>query len=116
MAGTPESEDDAAEKDADDSRPQASLAFGRPAVVGAAGEAEKWAKEAEKAVARASSVGTPETWQEAARLAVVVSEMAQTLQAAAQADPGRGPEGRCGTGGGPAVPGRGPAVRRCRPG
>ena len=85
VAGTPESEDDDAEEDADDSRPQPSVFFGRPVVAGAAGEAEKWAKEAEKAVARASSIGTPETWQEAARLAVVVSEMAQTLQAAAQA-------------------------------
>ena len=66
--------------------PSASAGGRRPVVVDAAGEAEKWAKETEKAVGRASSVGTPESWQEAARLAVVVSEMAQTLQAAAQAD------------------------------
>ena len=84
-APPPDLDDDDAEKHADDSRPEPSVAFGRPVVAGAAAEAKKWAQEAEKAVARASSVGTPETWQEAARLAVVVSEMAQTLQAAAEA-------------------------------
>jgi hypothetical protein len=57
-----------------------------PVVGGAAGEATRWAKEAEKAVARATAVGSPETWQEAARIAAVVSEMSQTLQAAAEAD------------------------------
>jgi hypothetical protein len=55
-------------------------------VSGQAGEeAKKWAKRAEEAVAKASTSGTPESWQEAARVSAVVSEMSQTLQAAAQA-------------------------------
>jgi hypothetical protein len=52
----------------------------------AGGEAGKWARKAQEAVTRATAEGTPETWQEAARIAVVVSEMAQTLQASAEAE------------------------------
>jgi hypothetical protein len=44
-----------------------------------------WVQETERAVAKARSVGTPQAWQEASRAAVVVSEMAQTMQAAADA-------------------------------
>jgi hypothetical protein len=58
----------------------------KPIVEIAAKEAAKWAKEAEKAVAQATTAGTPEAWQEAARISVVVSEMAQTLQTAVEAD------------------------------
>jgi hypothetical protein len=72
--------------DQDDSRPKVTSAGSGPVIGGAAGEANRWAKEAEKAVARATNVGSPETWQEAARIAAVVSEMSQTLQAAAEAD------------------------------
>jgi hypothetical protein len=72
--------------DQDDSRPTVTSTGSGPVVGGAAGEASRWAKEAEKAVARATTVGSPETWQEAARIAAVVSEMSQTLQAAAEAD------------------------------
>jgi len=48
-------------------------------------ENDNWAKEAESAVARARVVGTPAAWQEAADAAVVLSEMAKTMQAAADA-------------------------------
>lgn len=73
-------------RDEDDSRPTVTSKDSGPVIGGAAGEANRWAKEAEKAVARATTVGSPETWQEAARIAAVVSEMSQTLQAAAEAD------------------------------
>ncbi len=52
----------------------------------AAAEAKKWAKRAEEAVTKATSTGSPESWQEAARLSAVVSEMTQTLQRAAEAE------------------------------
>ncbi len=68
-------------------RPFSPVSPGGGSVAGdAKGEANRWAKEAEKAVARATTAGSPETWREAARLAVVVAEMTQTLQAAAEAD------------------------------
>jgi hypothetical protein len=44
-----------------------------------------WGKDTEQAVARALTVDTPEAWQEAAHVAAVVSEMAQTMQSAADA-------------------------------
>src|SRR5664280_336847 len=43
--------------------------------------ASNWAEETEKAVARARAVGTPEAWQAAAQAAVVVSELARTMEA-----------------------------------
>jgi hypothetical protein len=46
---------------------------------------DNWAEEAEKAVARAHAVGTSAAWREATQAAIVVSEMAQTMQAAAEA-------------------------------
>jgi hypothetical protein len=52
---------------------------------GAADGAENWAKDTERAVIRAMTVDTPEAWEEAAKVAVVVSEVAQTMQAAADA-------------------------------
>jgi hypothetical protein len=52
---------------------------------GASDGVEDWAEETERAVARATADGTPELWQEAARAAAVVSEMALTMQAAAGA-------------------------------
>ena len=48
-------------------------------------EADTWAEETERAVSRAREAGTPEAWQEAAHVAAVVSEIAQTLQAKAEA-------------------------------
>jgi hypothetical protein len=48
-------------------------------------EADNWAIETERAVSRARKVGTPEAWQEAAKAAAVVSEVAQTMQATADA-------------------------------
>jgi hypothetical protein len=50
------------------------------------GEPSRWAKKAEQAVARAVAAGTPESWKEAADVAAVVSQMAQTLQVAARAE------------------------------
>ncbi len=67
-------------------KPKVTPVGDKPIVEIAASEAAKWAKEAEKAVAQATAAGTPEAWQEAARIAVVVSEMAQTLQTAVEAD------------------------------
>ena len=46
-------------------------------------EVKNWAERTEQAVARAEATGTPEAWHEAAEAAAVVSEMAQTMQAAA---------------------------------
>ena len=46
-------------------------------------EISHWAERTEQAVARAEATGTPEAWHEAAEAAAVVSEMAQTMQAAA---------------------------------
>ena len=60
--------------------------MGKPVIENAAAEAKKWAKRAEEAVAKATSTGSPESWQEASRLSAVVSEMTQTLQAAAEAE------------------------------
>ena len=48
-------------------------------------EVSHWAEKTEMAVARAREIGTPQAWQQAAQSAVVVSEIAQTLQAAADA-------------------------------
>jgi hypothetical protein len=67
-------------------KPKPTLSGDRPIVEVAANEAAKWAQEAERAVAHATSAATPEAWKEAAKVAVVVSEMAQTLQAAVEAD------------------------------
>lgn len=47
--------------------------------------AADWVRETERAVARAQAAGTPEAWGEAARSAAVVAEMAQIMQAAADA-------------------------------
>jgi hypothetical protein len=58
---------------------------GVPSKQKAPDEANNWAEQTERAVARATAIGTPEAWQEAAQVAVVVSEMAQTMQAAADA-------------------------------
>jgi len=44
---------------------------------------DSWAERTERAVARAQVAGTPEAWQEAAQAAAVVSEMALTMQVAA---------------------------------
>ncbi len=40
-----------------------------------------WAEKTEQAVARARAAGTPEAWQAAAQAAVVVSELARTMEA-----------------------------------
>jgi hypothetical protein len=45
--------------------------------------ANHWAEETEKTVARAESLGTPEAWQDAARAAGVVTDMAQVMRTAA---------------------------------
>jgi len=45
--------------------------------------ANHWAEETEKTVARAESLGTPEAWQDVARAAGVVTDMAQVMRAAA---------------------------------
>jgi hypothetical protein len=45
--------------------------------------ANSWAERTEQAVARALALDTPEAWQEAAEAAAVVSEMALTMQVAA---------------------------------
>jgi chromosome segregation ATPase len=42
-----------------------------------------WAERTERAVTKAQATGTPEAWEEAAKAAAVVSEMAQTMQTAA---------------------------------
>ena len=49
------------------------------------GDVVDWAQETERAVAKAQATGTPDAWQEAARAAAVVSEMAQTMRAMAEA-------------------------------
>jgi hypothetical protein len=46
---------------------------------------EHWVHRAERAVARAQVVGTPEAWEEAGAAAMVVSELAQTMVVAASA-------------------------------
>jgi len=43
-------------------------------------EANHWAEETTRAVAKAKAIGTPEAWQEAAKVAVVLSELAFTMQ------------------------------------
>jgi hypothetical protein len=50
-----------------------------------AGDVADWAQETERAVAMAQATGTPDAWQEAARAATVVSEIAQTMRAMAEA-------------------------------
>jgi methyl-accepting chemotaxis protein len=45
--------------------------------------ADSWAERTEQAVLRAQAAGTPEAWQEAAQAATVVSELALTMQVAA---------------------------------
>lgn len=50
-----------------------------------ADEANRWAEKTERAVARAREAGSPEAWQEAARAALVVSELAQIMQAVTHA-------------------------------
>jgi hypothetical protein len=50
-----------------------------------AGDVADWAQETERAVAKAQATGTPDAWQEAARAAAVVTEMAQTMRAMAEA-------------------------------
>ena len=47
--------------------------------------ANSWGKDAERAVANALTVDTPQAWQEAAQVAAVVSQMSQTMQAVADA-------------------------------
>ena len=49
----------------------------------AGGGANHWAEETEKTVARAESLDTPEAWQDVARAAGVVTDMAQVMRAAA---------------------------------
>ena len=55
----------------------------RPSSEAATDRTNSWAERTEQAVTRAQATGTPEAWQEAAKAAAVVSEMAQTMQAAA---------------------------------
>jgi hypothetical protein len=50
-----------------------------------AGDVAEWAQETERAVAKAQATGTPDAWQEAARAAAVVTEMAQTMRSLAEA-------------------------------
>ena len=78
--------DDSDRRGRDLSQPLVSRSGASPITGEAAGEANRWAKEAATAVARATTAGSPESWKEAARIAAVVSEMTQTLQAAAEAD------------------------------
>ena len=54
-----------------------------PDVAHQTNEADHWAEVTEKAVARARAVGTPTAWRDAAQAAIVVSEIAQTMQVAA---------------------------------
>ncbi len=54
-----------------------------PTTVTTTDHTDSWAERTEKAVTKAQATGTPEAWQEAARAAAVVSEMAQTMQTAA---------------------------------
>jgi len=49
-------------------------------------EADKWFAEVARAVGRAQETESPEAWQEAARVALVVSEVAQTMRAMAEAE------------------------------
>lgn len=48
-------------------------------------QAGHWAEETGRAVAEARALGTPQAWQEASRIAVVVSELARTMQSATDA-------------------------------
>ena len=49
-------------------------------------EADTWFAEVARAVGRAQETESPEAWQEAARVALVVSEVAQTMRAMAEAE------------------------------
>jgi methyl-accepting chemotaxis protein len=49
-------------------------------------EADSWFAEVARAVGRAQETKSPEAWQEAARVAIVVSEVAQTMQVMAEAE------------------------------
>jgi hypothetical protein len=48
-------------------------------------QAGHWAEETGRAVAEARALGTPQAWQEASRIAVVVSELARTMQSVTDA-------------------------------
>ncbi len=50
------------------------------------GEADKWFAEIARAAGRAQEMDTPEAWQEMARVAGVVSELAQTMRVVAEAE------------------------------
>jgi Protein of unknown function (DUF2510) len=54
-----------------------------PPTVKTPDQTHNWAERTEQAVTKAQASGTPEAWQEAAQAAAVVSEMAQTMQTAA---------------------------------
>jgi Protein of unknown function (DUF2510) len=49
-------------------------------------EGDTWFAEVARAVGRAQETKSPEAWQEAARVAIVVSEVAQTMQVMAEAE------------------------------
>ncbi|MGO8872008.1 MAG: hypothetical protein ACLQPH_11525 [Acidimicrobiales bacterium] len=68
----------------DDSVPQAGSSGDRSGQE-TVDEANHWAEETERAVARARQAGSPEAWQEVSRVAVVVSELAQAMEAVAHA-------------------------------
>jgi hypothetical protein len=58
---------------------------GRPNSQAAEDQAGHWAEETGRAVAEARALGTPQAWQEASRIAVVVSELARTMESATDA-------------------------------
>ncbi len=49
-------------------------------------EADRWFAEVARAVGRAQETESPEDWEEAARVAIVVSEVAQTMRVMAEAE------------------------------
>jgi hypothetical protein len=58
---------------------------GRASSRAAEDQAGHWAEETGRAVAEARALGTPQAWQEASRIAIVVSELARTMQSATDA-------------------------------
>jgi hypothetical protein len=74
-----------ADRGAHDAVAPASPSSGRASSRAAEDQAGHWAEETGRAVAEARALGTPQAWQEASRIAVVVSELARTMQSATDA-------------------------------
>jgi Protein of unknown function (DUF2510) len=74
-----------ADRGGHDATAPATPSSGRASSQAAEDQAGHWAEETGRAVAEARALGTSQAWQEASRIAVVVSELARTMQSATDA-------------------------------